>query len=147
MLMHARRSWISSFDHKEIPMKRLAKIAVSAALLSAAVAAYAGTRSQLFVQVDTTSRYAYGAMTDARGSSDPYQQISCYTNSSVGSCYFVNSVGTGGSCYTYNQTLIQQIREIGDESYVYAQWNADGTCSYILVQNMSWVKPAAVSGF
>jgi hypothetical protein len=128
-------------------MKRLAKIGVATALLTTTIAAYAGIRAQIFVQVDTVSRYAYGAMTDARGSSDPNQQISCYTNASVGSCSFVNSAGTGGSCYTYNQTLIQQIREISDESYVFAQWNADGTCSYILVQNMSWVKPAAVAGF
>lgn len=128
-------------------MKLMTKTAMFAVLAAAAATAYAGTRAQVQVQVNTTSRYAYGAMADARGSADPYQQISCNTNSNSGSCYLVNSTGVSGSCYTTNPTFIDLIRSISAESYVYIQWNADGTCNYVLVQNASFMKPGAVSGF
>jgi hypothetical protein len=128
-------------------MKRFVKIAISSVLLSAAVVAYAGSRSHVFVQVDTVNRYAFGAMTDARGSSDPYQQINCYTGTGIAGCLFVNAAGVAGSCYTFNPALIEQIRSISGESYVNISWNPDNTCSYITIQNMSWGKSAAVSGF
>ena len=38
------------------------------------------------------------------------------------------------------------IRSLTPESYVYFQWNTDGTCSYVLVENSSRFKPAATSG-
>jgi len=128
-------------------MKLMLKTSLFAIALATAATAYAGTRAQIQVQVNTTARYAYGAMADARGSADGTQQISCYTNSTVGGCYLAAASGAGGSCYTTDPAMIELFRSISGESYVYIQWNPDSTCSYVLVQNASFMKPGAVSGY
>ncbi|TXH73604.1 MAG: hypothetical protein E6Q88_05170 [Lysobacteraceae bacterium] len=128
-------------------MKNAITTAMIAVLLTSAAAAYAGTRAQVQVTVNATSRYAYGAMADARGSADTVQQINCATNTTLANCWMVNSAGVGGSCYTTDPAMINVIRGISGESYVYIKWNTDGSCSYVLVQNSSFMKPGAVSGY
>ena len=85
-------------------------------------------------------------MTDARGSADVNQVIGCHHNACFASCFDTNSVGLSRLCTTTNAALIDVIRGIGSESYIYFVWNPDGTCNYVRVENSSRWKPASASG-
>jgi len=118
------------------------------ALIGLAATASAGLRWAYPVFISDSSRYAVGTLSDARASADSVQYIGCYHNSSNNaSCYATNASGLSRSCSTSNPAHLTVIRSIGAESYVYFQWNTDGTCNYILVDNGSRFKPAATSGF
>jgi hypothetical protein len=108
--------------------------------------ATAGQRLVYPVNVNDTSRFANGAVADARGSADAQQSIGCYHNQYTASCFATTAAGISRSCSTGNAALIEVARSVGPESYIYFQWNTDGTCNYILVENGSRFKPAAVSG-
>lgn len=119
------------------------------ALVLVALAAGTATAGQRFVypvNVNDASRFANGAVADARGSADTQQSIGCYTNQYTASCFATTATGLSRSCSTGNAGLIEMARSVGPESYIYFQWNTDGTCNYILVENSSRFKPAAVSG-
>lgn len=120
---------------------------LAAALCVIATFAHAGQRIGPYqVYVNDAARYANGSIPDARASVDAVQWIGCYNNAGYGNCSAVTSAGVSRSCSTGNAAMIDTIRSIGPESYIYFQWNADGTCNYILVENSSRFKPAAVSG-
>lgn len=121
--------------------------AALAALLSIAAIAQAGSRWVYQVGINDTYRFAVGTMADARGSADSVQMIGCYHNAGFANCYATNSAGLSRSCTTSDPAMMSAIRGIGSESYVYFQWNTDGTCSYVFVENGSRWKPASVSGF
>lgn len=112
----------------------------------AAGTAAAGQRFVYPVNINDASRFANGAIADARGSADAQQSIGCYLNQYTASCFASTAAGLSRSCSTGNAALIEVARSIGPESYIYFQWNPDGTCNYILVENGSRFKPAAVSG-
>lgn len=120
--------------------------AALAALLSVAAIAQAGTRWAYQVSINDGSRYAVGTMTDARGSADYNQSIGCYHNTASATCYATNSAGLSRSCTTSNVAMIDVIRSISSESYIYFMWNTDGTCNYVLVENSSRWKPASAAG-
>jgi hypothetical protein len=124
-------------------------LTIAAALLCAMAAplASAGPRWTFQATVSDASRHAYGTMTDARGSSDNQQAIGCYHNATNGGCYATNSSGLSRTCSTSNPSLLNVIRAIGPESYIYFQWNTDGTCNYVLIENSSRFKPASASGY
>lgn len=122
---------------------------VLAAALACALAApfaHAGARWVYQVWISDASRYAVGTMTDARGSADGNQAIGCYHNTTNGACYATNAAGLSRTCTTNNPALLNVIRTISAESYIYFQWNTDGTCSYVLIENSSRFKPASASG-
>jgi hypothetical protein len=121
-------------------------IAVLVLALVAAGSATAGQRLVYQVFVSDASRYANGAIADARGSADAQQSIGCYYNQYSATCFATTSTGLSRSCSTGNTALIEIVRSIGPESYIYFQWNTDGSCNYILVENSSRFKPGAVSG-
>ena len=116
-------------------------------LIAVAATAAAGLRWGYQVSISDTSRYALGDLSATRGTADGVQYIGCYHNSvNNGSCYATNAAGLNRSCSTINGAHLTVIRSITPESYVYFQWNVDGSCNYILVDNGSRFKPAATSG-
>lgn len=127
--------------------KTLARAAAAAALMSIAFVAFAGSRAVYQANINDAQRWANGTMTDARGSADNNQLIGCYHNASFAGCYVTNAAGLGRSCTTSNPALIDVIRTIGPESYIYFQWNTDGTCNYVLIENSSRFKPASATGY
>jgi hypothetical protein len=129
-------------------MKLNSKInnALLVALVAASGTAAAGQRLVLPVNINDTSRYANGTIADARGSADSQQWLGCLYNTSIGICYAANATGVSRSCSTSNPDLLNIIRSLTPESYIYFQWNTDGTCNYILVENSSRFKPLLVSG-
>jgi hypothetical protein len=116
--------------------------------------ATAGQRLVYPVGINDTYRFAVGTMSDARGSADSQQWIGCSTNAYPSSttagafCYAVNSSGMQRSCTTYDANLVQAIRTITSESYIYFVWKSDGSgqCDYVFIENSSRWKPASVSG-
>lgn len=129
-------------------MKLQGKIAASLVLtLFAAGSAAAGARIGPYtVTINDAGRSAYGAFADVRASADTQQWIGCNYNTTSGYCMATNAAGTSRTCSTTNAALLEIIRSLTPESYVYFQWNTDGTCGYILVENSSRFKPAATSG-
>lgn len=127
--------------------KYLAVLAALVVSASSAPAASAGTRTVYQVTVNDTQRWANGTMTDARGSADSVQSMGCYHNATFASCFATNAAGLGRTCTTSNAGLIEVIRHATPESYIYFQWNTDGTCNYVLVENNSRFKPGSASGF
>jgi hypothetical protein len=128
-------------------MNIVRKLVVFLSFFAMASVVSAGTRSQIGVNVSEAGRYAYGSLVDARGSADNVQQISCWTNSNAGYCYAVSSANVWGSCYTTNPAFISVLRGISGESYVSFYWDAGGNCTYVTVQNASFMRPGAISGF
>ncbi len=127
-------------------MHRKYFFALALAALAAGTAT-AGQRWVYTVSVNDTSRFANGAVADVRASADTQQSIGCYSNQYTASCFATTATGLSRSCSTGNAALIEVARSVGPESYIYFQWNTDGTCNYILVDNSSRFKPAAVSGY
>lgn len=108
--------------------------------------AMAGAYTGYQVGINDTYKFAVGSIATTRNTPDTVQYIGCYHNAypggtSSGNCYAVNNAGVSRTCYTTNANLIETIRSIGDDSYIYFQWNTDGTCSYILVDKGSRFRP------
>lgn len=129
-------------------MKLQGKIAAGLALaLFASGSVVAGNRIGPYqVTISDAGRWANGAFADVRAGADSQQWIGCNYNTVTGSCTATNAAGTSRTCTTSNAALLDVIRSLTPESYIYFQWNTDGTCSYILVENSTRFKPAATSG-
>ncbi len=128
-------------------MKRMIKVGALLILAASASLSYAGARYQNQVYVSQQNRVAYGSLVDARGSADNQQYIGCYVYNGQAGCYAIDASGFGGSCYTTDAATIATIRSVSSESIVYFTWNNDGTCNYMQTNNISYGKPAALSGY
>ena len=83
--------------------------------------------------------YAYGAMCNARRSSDNVQYIGCASNTSGATyCWARNSVGTFKSCYSTSAAMHNQLHSMTDCSYIYFTVNTAGQCAYIYIRNASY---------
>ena len=128
-------------------MKSTVLVPFAALAIAAAPLASAGTRAVYQVVINDSARWANGTLTDARGSADSVQGMGCYHNATSAGCFATNAAGVARTCTTVNAQLIEVIRHVGPEAYVYFQWNTDGTCNYVLVENNSRFKPGSASGF
>lgn len=131
-------------------MKRFTQaLGTSVALVLLAVpVAYAGSRTQFFVNINTTTRTAFGAMGTARNSADAVQNIYCRTfaDVSIGEsvrCFATNSTGVTASCYSFSPVLVRSIQSASDTSYIYFAWDAAGICQTIDVLKGSHLEPKA----
>jgi hypothetical protein len=119
-----------------------------------AMTASAGTRGGEEVYVDNVSRVAYGSMTGAYNSADPYQLIYCkmrYSFLNYGSftvsCAARNASGTWGACTTplMGDTGETRMREmlatIDEHSIIEFGWDSSGYCTYIDVRRSSHPSP------
>lgn len=127
--------------------KPFVRIAVLGMLVVTTSVAFAGRRAVYPVTVNDPGKAAYGTMADARGSTDGVQHIGCYHNATAAGCYATNAAGLARGCTTSDAGMMETIRHVTPESYIYFQWNADATCNYVLVDNGSRFKPAGVSGY
>jgi hypothetical protein len=118
---------------------------------SAAGVAYAGARTQRFVYVNPTGRYASASPGDARSASDGYQSINCYVyqsgsgqESTGGGCIAVNSSGTGVSCYFPSAAMpgfLKVLATVSSDAWIYFAWDTNGACTYLDVENGSMYMP------
>jgi hypothetical protein len=131
-------------------MKRAITVFCLAAGLVAlsAPSVFAGYKRSWPVYVNTSSRVAYGALGDARASSDSTQYIDCYVIYSNGSpfaaCEARSSTNTFGICSFSSSTTNAAIQIIATQtasSSYYFTWDANGNCTYLNVANGSFDTP------
>ncbi|NOK17292.1 hypothetical protein [Corallococcus carmarthensis] len=131
-------------------MKRFTQaLGTSVALVLLAVpVAYAGSKAQFFVTINTTARTAYGAMGTARNSTDAIQNIYCRTFADATSgesvrCFANNSASVYVSCYSSSPALVRSVQSANDSAYIYFAWDASGVCQAIDVLKGSHLEPKA----
>jgi hypothetical protein len=110
-------------------------VVLAAAVLSST--AIAGFKSSQNVVISTGSMFANGDVGTVHNSSDGDQYIMCRITGSTGTCYARNRDQVARSCSTTSSTLVNTIRFINGDSYIYFKWNADGVCTTITVENGS----------
>jgi hypothetical protein len=123
---------------------------LAASLLAATGMAVAGLKLDVPATININGSYAYGALGSARNSSGTYQAIGCSvdgwvyngTGYSAVSCFAQDSSGNYASCYTSNSdTMARAVTGMTSDSYVYFQWDATGSCTYISSENNSYWAP------
>jgi hypothetical protein len=123
------------------------RLLVSSLVVSAAVAlgsaAWAGYKTTYSVFVG--SGIAWGAMGDARASADSTTYIGCsrsgYPGSYMIQCYAKNASGTYGTCAINDPAMASTVASITPSSYIFFEWNASNTCTYLSVDNASYLTP------
>jgi hypothetical protein len=104
--------------------------------------ARAGRKSNITVTIDTTSRYAYGALGAARNSSNTVEEIGCYTfgysdNSSFASCYATNASNQSVSCTSTSPAIVAAAQSVNGDSHVYFAYDQGGACTFVHSQGAS----------
>jgi len=105
-------------------------------------ASLAGEKLAYPVTIDLTSRTAYGDLSTARSGStfDSKSRIGCTVNSENSvTCTAINSGGTTVTCSKYQaaQSMVNAIMNLESDGYVSFQWDAAGTCTYVLTETSS----------
>jgi len=110
----------------------------AAAIALFAASAFAGEKNHITVELNTTTRTAYGSMGDARASSDSAQYIGCSLSENggvlTGLCEVEDSGQHTASCYIPSAQLnafAQVLATQTTAAYFYFQWNASGQCTYV----------------
>lgn len=122
---------------------KLAKMAMMLPVLALVPSvAEAGTKCAYPVSVDPVGRSASGALSSARNSADTLAYLSC-TSYAWGyvSCVARNGAGTVSSCGTSDPVYVDMLQTLNSDSYVYFAWDAAGTCTSMIVENMSCLEP------
>lgn len=131
-------------------MKKIMKVGLLITLIACSGSGLAGQRQQVEVYVDKRGpiRYAEGTLVDARGSADTLQLIGCFTYSSgSGLCRARDSAGNFGSCYSTNPIIIEAMRNLNSDSYLFMTWGEDNVCTEVFVENNSYSRPGNISGY
>lgn len=100
--------------------------------------AVAGDRERSEVLVQSEYRYAFGSMSSARDSADSTQYIGCNMYSTLAVCYAENASGTFGMCSTSDPAMMTLARSLDSGSWLSFDWDANGTCTDIQVNNFSF---------
>ena len=119
-------------------MKKLL-LALSLVIISSVVVSGVVTHTQ--VEVVPSSRTAYGSMVGARFSADTIQYIGCAlvnSGSPYAVCIVKDAANEQGYCTTNDPMHMQQVTGLNNEAYLYYQWDANGKCTYIYSQAMSY---------
>ena len=94
--------------------------------------------------INVTSRYAAGALGDARQGTDPSSYIGCevigYSGGASAFCYAGRSTASA-YCWTTDPSLIAAAAAVDGGSEVYFTWDAGGRCTYISTVNTSGYAP------
>ena len=107
--------------------------------------AFAGAKTTASVGINDTDKQANGDLGYARNTADTVQYIGCYVNDNgnggAGICEARNSAGVTRSCSTTNDLLVDTIKSLKGDSYLYFRWNDSGNCTMIIVKNRSTLAP------
>lgn len=116
-----------------------AMFAVGLAVTSAS--ALAGFKTNANVTVDTSNRFASGALGSARSSGDSVQYIGCSVTDAVGQAYVTctarNSAGTVASCSSTDYGKVTVASAINSDSFVFFRYDTSGVCTYLSVSTYS----------
>ena len=108
--------------------------------------AWAGARWGTEVTVDTANRKAEGTIANVRASNDLVQTIGCVVRVSSGApaavkCYATNSSGLAVQCGVTDPGFVQAVGAMTANSNIVFKWDAQGTCTYLSVENFSTNAP------
>ena len=115
---------------------------------------WAGSTSDIFVEIDLIERHAKGNMLDARFSENEFERIGCGLSSYVlsngdiaqqGWCQASLTKGENTICFTENWALIDSIKAIDDYSYISFRWDKVGDCTSVYVSTQSQYIPKNVN--
>lgn len=106
----------------------------------------AGEKLSYPVNINLTTREASGDLSTARSGSiyDAKSKLQCTVNSENSvTCQATNSSGTTASCMKYQapQAMVNAVMNLESDGYLYFQWDASGTCTYVLTETSSHWAP------
>ena len=127
------------------------QIALGAALVLAASAAYAGLKQPALVEVDLVNGFAQGDMVTAANSKNDVEFIGCGSRAfdlgegeifRFGFCQATDAAGVAVTCLTELPSLLDEFRAASDSSYITFSWSDDGagnlTCTRVGFSNQSF---------
>jgi hypothetical protein len=122
---------------------KLAKMAMMLPLLALVPSvAEAGAKCAYSVSVNPVGRYASGAMSSARNSADTLSYLACTAYAwGYAFCVARNSAGTVSSCGTSDPAYVNMLQTLNPDSYVYFAWDEAGTCTSLVIENVSCLEP------
>jgi hypothetical protein len=107
--------------------------------------AWAGLISEadtsIFIDKSTGNGYLVGNLGFAHNSSDTNQYIACYSFGRTGGCYAHDPAGNFAACSTSDPDMIATIRSMNSDSLLVAQFNANGLCTAVEVETVSYNSP------
>jgi hypothetical protein len=126
-------------------MRKLGWVLAGAVICTTGVAV-AGQQGSWPVTINSTSRWAQGALPTARNSSDPNQTIQCNSRASGSGtsasywsyCVAVDSAGHSAYCYTASDAIASVVRSINANSALYFDWDTNGYCGTVIVYQTSY---------
>jgi hypothetical protein len=130
---------------------KLNKIAMALCVVGTLVAtsASAGYRYVVALKVDPVARKVKGSLSDTRNTADNVQYIGCNVGVGIGSyspsiyCVAQDANRVVGSCSTSEQVFVQVLSMLQPDSILSFEWNANGVCTSISVENYSSNAPKA----
>jgi hypothetical protein len=108
--------------------------------------AWAGARWGTEVTIDTANRRAEGTIANVRASNDIVQTIGCVVRANSGApaearCYATNSSGLAVQCGSTEPGFVQAVGAMTSNSNIIFKWDAQGTCTYLSIENYSTNAP------
>ena len=120
---------------------------VLALAVGLATAAHAGLKNSVGVTVDTVNHKAFGALGEARNSSDSVEAAGCQTSVIAGQsitalCFAIDSNGVQVMCSSTDRRVVQVAQSIGtDAAFSFSYDPKSGNCLTLLVFNASEFGP------
>ena len=116
---------------------RIRRICLTLAAAAFSASAIAGLKSASDVVISDTYGWAYGDVGHVYNTSDRVQYIGCTVNGASGNCYAKDVNGVYRSCWSDNASWVRTMSGVTGDSYVVFYWDANGSCTYVGVQNDS----------
>lgn len=107
----------------------------------------AGTRLDIPTTISDDFHYAEGVLSTARASANSSEYLGCEILSFPGSApqadCFVLLNAVVRSCFTTDPFLVQTARGLTSDGFLLFTWDASGTCTEIITENVSYLAPKA----
>jgi hypothetical protein len=128
--------------------KLFGALSIGAVVVFAGVTAFAGSKSSFPLQVNLSTRNAWGDISATRNSPDTKAYFWCQVNANTSGAYLVScsgadTLGTAFSCTSSNANIIAAARSIEGDGYVDLFWDASGVCTALSVRKGSIIAPKA----
>jgi hypothetical protein len=121
-----------------IMRKDIRRIFVTALAVAAfSASAFAGMKSASDVVISDTYGWAYGDAGHVYKTSDRTQYITCEVRGTNGSCLAVDVNGVFRQCSSSEARWVRTMAAVKGDSYIVFYWDANGSCTYVGVQNDS----------
>jgi len=103
--------------------------------------AWAGYQQHVFVGVYKSQRQAYGELGTARNSPNSIEYIACFIiwdgTTKYAQCQARDGSGTYATCLSTSAAFVQVAASVQGDSMIVFNWDANGDCTYISVENGS----------